>query len=685
MKSNVISCFAATAEKLDMFGVQPQLFFGKKDKYKSKTGFVLSLIVIFTIFVGFMFFGIELFQRVYPRVIKTELYTPNPPSFNLTQDKFSFFFGLQDKSFEYYIDPAIVTVNVIFSNITTVDKKTTTQNINLETEECNLEKHFPNRKSIYTMDLSNFICIKPEYYNFLQLSGTQGQDVFKYITIDLKKCKDGSGVTCKSTEEINKKLNGGYFRINQIDSLFQPRDFEVPINYTARDYFTTISDKYYKELTFYYKNINYTTDDGYIFENDSANRYLRYDYKNEFFDFRDTDEGEFFKCLMRLSTIEDVYHRSYMKLQEVIAEVGGLIQFIFMFIEFAYIGIVMQQKYFYNLIENMFKLVYDKEVKLDNKYVSFYHTVDISRSDKKVARQYNPSAGRASRPTNGRNNPIIPNPNCNANLNGTNTNTNNNTNNNTNAHLGNNSNTNNVNLSFTNKNVVGNLNSNLSNLNNNSNNNSDLSPQRLPYRNANGSNNNLNSNSNTNAINLNYNPNQQLANKSAFSTLRTNNGNEPAIGKAMHNPPESSPHLIRLHLRHNERLLTNLIASFKKEKRLPGYIKYKFILCKCFQDKHSGSKFSTYSRLLDYLKCQLDVKNLLVTYQELEIMKDIMMMEDQKMLFEFVAFKDITRKRAMNKEYDEGRIIDAYDTVLCSEDNFYDKSLRKLFINKLGL
>jgi hypothetical protein len=59
------------------------------------------------------------------------------------------------------------------------------------------------------------------------------------------------------------------------------------------------------------------------------------DRTNEIFDFRDTDY--FFTFLLRMSNNRDIYTRKYVKVQEILASMGGLIKGIMLIVQILFI------------------------------------------------------------------------------------------------------------------------------------------------------------------------------------------------------------------------------------------------------------------------------------------------------------------------------------------------------------
>jgi hypothetical protein len=190
------------------------------------------------------------------------------------------------------------------------------------------------------------------------LAGFFGENNFNYISSELKMCTNSSDskVVCKSNEEINNALRGGFFVMNYIDTIFEPINFSAPNKYIRRDFYTTMSNNYYKEINFFFKNMDYMTDKATILEEFETNKYLQLDRQTENYDFREISGDEaFLSCLLRLSNMKDIYTRKYTKLQDVIAQVGGLVKGLFVIVKILYFNF-SQVDYFFNLGDYLYFL-----------------------------------------------------------------------------------------------------------------------------------------------------------------------------------------------------------------------------------------------------------------------------------------------------------------------------------------
>ena len=161
------------------------------------------------------------------------------------------------------------------------------------------------------------------------MSGDFGQETWAYLDFKFKKCVNSTENKnhCQSIEEINRRLDGGYFGMFITDTLIQPANYTFPSFSFGKNIYTTFSIRAYREFWMYFKNLQLTTDSGWLMEDSNTQDYFAVDFSKETWDYRDTSQI-FFTLAFRTSPNRQVFERNYIKVQEVAASVGGLIKFL---------------------------------------------------------------------------------------------------------------------------------------------------------------------------------------------------------------------------------------------------------------------------------------------------------------------------------------------------------------------
>jgi hypothetical protein len=313
---------------IDQFGVKPELNFNNEDKFNTKTGGVISILFFIVLILGCAYFSQELFNKQKPSILQADIYDSDPMRFNITPDNFGLFLGIEDKDFNYYIDPTIYQIKASIETVYRTFDNNNQPVFNfsstpIRTEQCVLERHFPNFiEQFESQPLKGLNCIHPHDANSLFMDGFWGEESFVYLFARFFACKNGTDVVCKSQEVIDEYLNGGFIGIDFVNTIFDPVNYTTPHKYVRKDYYSTISNLYFKEINFYMNNVDYYTDQGILTEYDDLKQHLIFETAIENFDMRKQDN--FANVVFRLSNMRLSVQRKYMKFQDFLAQMGGL-------------------------------------------------------------------------------------------------------------------------------------------------------------------------------------------------------------------------------------------------------------------------------------------------------------------------------------------------------------------------
>jgi hypothetical protein len=207
----------------------------------------------------------------------------------------------------------------------------------LKYEICNLDKHIGKYKSLFeNLNITNYNCISPGQNFNLYGSGT---DVIKgsgLLSIFIAKCDNSSIYNpnpgkCASPSTIETALSSsppsvGFLTIDhQIDNNALGDPY---IPYIYADLFTVVPNYLLYRHHIILSKSFYSHDDGYIFEN--KNTYESYQKVASSFDiFVNTTlyvRESYGVLIIDLPGKADSYLKSYVKLQVIIANIGGIIK-----------------------------------------------------------------------------------------------------------------------------------------------------------------------------------------------------------------------------------------------------------------------------------------------------------------------------------------------------------------------
>ena len=342
---------------IDLFGTKPSFNYNNRETSKSSCGvFATYSFLIFTFWALYQV-GNDIFFKRNPKTIQNEEFIENPEPMNLSPDTFNLAFGLQNPiTFAHYIDERIFKVVATWQQLMRVPDDS--GNVNfvsnakvLELERCTPEHFGAISESAKTIELPYLHCFKKEDKELLRLQGRFESPVYEHITVDYSPCKNGSSVVCAPQEEIDALLDGAYFAVYFTDLAILPHNFSNPESRFLDSKFTTIGKSYYKEYSFFTRHINVKNDIGWLFSEYHNQDYVSFDRIQENIDFRHFEN--FFRFVIRVSTMKTFWSRSYIKIQDILAELDGLVT-LFIIVIALVVHPYIKSKYFEELINEVF-------------------------------------------------------------------------------------------------------------------------------------------------------------------------------------------------------------------------------------------------------------------------------------------------------------------------------------------
>ena len=180
-------------------------------------------------------------------------------------------------------------------------------------------------------NLKNAKCLENNYYttltepnvNLLFLEGEVTNQNYSNLNYNLKKCNKTKNSLCKSNKDINDVLKDSHFAIYFIDKSINPFSFNSPFNYYLYAYFTKLDNNLFKKVDFYFQNSTISTDEGIMFQEYRDQTYFTFNYLNE--QTYSANSDILFELTLNSSRNSEFYKRYYMKLQDLAAMIGGIV------------------------------------------------------------------------------------------------------------------------------------------------------------------------------------------------------------------------------------------------------------------------------------------------------------------------------------------------------------------------
>ena len=333
---STFKAFTKFLRQVDIFGIKTEINMEKKSRYTTNIGGCFTLIMITLCTLLFVSFGNDMFYHNNPTTISSVLYQKSPVKTPFTKERYFLMFGVQTPSFAQFIDETVYTVTATKSRISKLPNGDN-HNYKMQLVPCT-EDLLPSQPDLHEYFLtapgspiSTVYCIQnlENYY----LEGAFDADVYSYIDIKVKPCVNSTNATapvCKPLEYIKKM--SGYFTFMATDYLIDPESFDNPGKPAGIGYYTPISPSIAKKTTRFIGTSRINSDDGFLVSSINNYLYPSYKYDKETLFIGDDTKNYMMDFVIRMDQSENVYGRKYKKVQNVMAEMGGFIQILFLII-----------------------------------------------------------------------------------------------------------------------------------------------------------------------------------------------------------------------------------------------------------------------------------------------------------------------------------------------------------------
>lgn len=394
-------------ESCDIIGREPKLKLANSGRNRTVWGGFLCLSIYLLMILGFLYFGQEIYFKVVPATVVSSELIEQEDSISLDKNNFLFFLSIKDrfgnfiKEEDGYFNFNIYLENYISSNGKNLNEEsallnqTTYMNKTVLTmETCSTNSFGKYSDLLSYVNPNNWKCLKSaqDRATLPIIKGGLHFPLLSNLKIQITKCIKG---TCKSSSEINDKLNGAYVVIKYYDAFFNFRNFTNFIENVFREDKIYLFSDWTKSVKYEIMQVETFSDKGYILEDFSIEKVF---LKNSFLEFisyvnnyetinkNNTTEisQNFLKNILcdisfQPSYEKKTFYRKYYKVQNLVAEMGGLAK---SFVVLAYFLNFFHDhaKYYEKLIDSLF------DIEDLFKYYQYYNP-----QDKKIFKKYRDS------------------------------------------------------------------------------------------------------------------------------------------------------------------------------------------------------------------------------------------------------------------------------------------------------
>ena len=224
--------------KFDLLGKTQNLTISKRDTYPTYLGSIISLIIIIVLGYFLFYFGLQIINKDKLNLVTTVYNIDNPPKTFLNDSVIALTFAIQNPDYSVYINESIYTLQSTMHTITIDDMGNSNEVLTpVPMIKCSEYTFKVIPEYFKLQDLDNLYCIGSTENIYLQ--GEYGKSTYSYINFEFSRCVNTTenNNTCKSEEEINSRLTGGYLGMFISDLSIIPNNYEHPSNIYGKNLF----------------------------------------------------------------------------------------------------------------------------------------------------------------------------------------------------------------------------------------------------------------------------------------------------------------------------------------------------------------------------------------------------------------------------------------------------------------
>ncbi len=336
-------------EKVDILSPTPQLRINSKLRFQSIFGGIMTLLSVTACMVLVIYFMVITFSRDKIMIMKNEEIFFSP-SVNLLQQPHAFFLtdksGVQIKSAEkdrYYNFKTYYTY---------FNRKTSTlgsSEVPIDAECSKSFKKYWDPEGEYKEAIDtygkviksyNLSCIDQTYF---ELKDKEIYNVFAdtcssygFLSLYLNRCVNTTeSSNCHSNEEIDRYLGDARLHLGINNNVIDSNRKGDALTHELKKYALAVTTSIHKRIQIFLKKLVYTTDVGWVFEefivengHQALKPYETYTLMSavESLNSLVPVPGNFAEVMIANNGDKDMYNRSYFKLQELLANIGGVVK-----------------------------------------------------------------------------------------------------------------------------------------------------------------------------------------------------------------------------------------------------------------------------------------------------------------------------------------------------------------------
>jgi hypothetical protein len=343
----------------DLFGEGVMLNVKGENKIKTIFGACLTIITAGLLAGATWLMGKDMVYKEQPFTSIQEVLYTYRPFYNLDRDTFPIAFCVQRYDQTVWDIKKYFRMEVL--NWKAFNPNTSSLYYTYEYENCTRE-HFPKLDADYlsTANVKNYYCLKNQN---ITIGGYWDNEFVQYAIFRVRRCNNITDGGCAPAEEIDLffKDHMTAFNLYVQQTVIDPRNLTNPEQIYLLNLFKNIKITVRKSFDIYIRDQELFSDEGFIFEHRTPYYSLAYDSSDQ--DETNPSSESIMDINLFVSHHKLNYYRSYIKIQTVLANFGGISDALFLIISM--VAVYFCQNHLHQkLMNKIFDFNFDENIKI---------------------------------------------------------------------------------------------------------------------------------------------------------------------------------------------------------------------------------------------------------------------------------------------------------------------------------
>ncbi len=333
-------------QTINIYGLPFSLRYKKSEKYTTFSGILLTLLTFIIVIFIVILYSLDLINRTGFVIMTNFIPIKKKTLFDFSKTPFMIGFVNWERSYQSLNSSYLSLTfdrnihNIFINEQGVYEMKRISKSIILQ--KCDPKIHYiGNNNFMYDFDYNKFLCVLPGQN--LSVGGRFGDNINGYdiLEIHLNKCEnssDNNSIICESEENIYNYINNSYLEIIYLTENTEHNNYTNPIVQYVRNELYVIAKEVTKRYYHYFTIGNYISDNGLLFKKKHLFEFFESDHTR--LDFVKEEDQEYYSPNALLEVVltcndrKKIHSRTYVKIQDVIRNIGGFIDLIHIIFQF---------------------------------------------------------------------------------------------------------------------------------------------------------------------------------------------------------------------------------------------------------------------------------------------------------------------------------------------------------------